>query len=206
MRTTRYRRARALAPGRGVLVAGIIAATALVPAPGYAQDPFGDHSLGSRDLRAGDRGPDVKTLNWVLRSQALSTAYHGVFDGQTDWAVRTVQGGSGLPADGIVRRDTRKVIATRMLNQRATWYGPGFYGNRTGCGVKLTKRTVGVAHRRLPCGTRVAFAHRGRWVRARVIDRGPYRKGFKWDLTRRLAKRLGVIKAGSPIVKAGVAP
>jgi rare lipoprotein A (peptidoglycan hydrolase) len=174
------------------------AATAATPAP--------EDSLGARDLRLGDQGGDVKTLNWVLRAQALSTAYHGVFDGQTDWAVRTLQSSSGIRTDGVVRRDTRKAIAARMLNQRATWYGPGFYGNRTACGKTLTKTTIGVAHRSLPCGTRVAFAYRGRWVRAKVIDRGPYRKGHKWDLTSALAKRLGAIRAGSAKLKAGVAP
>jgi hypothetical protein len=177
---------------------GVDAATASTPAP--------EDSLGARDLKLGDQGGDVKTLNWVLRAQALSTAYHGTFDGQTDWAVRTLQGGAGLRTDGVVRRDTRKAIAARMLNQRATWYGPGFYGNRTACGKRLTKETIGVAHRTLPCGTRVAFAYRGRWVRAKVIDRGPYRKGHKWDLTSALAKRLGAIKAGSARLKAGVAP
>ena len=32
----------------------------------------------------------------------------------------------------------------------ATWYGPGFYGNKTACGIELTETLVGVAHRTLP--------------------------------------------------------
>ncbi|MGH2950388.1 MAG: septal ring lytic transglycosylase RlpA family protein, partial [Solirubrobacteraceae bacterium] len=35
----------------------------------------------------------------------------------------------------------------------ASWYGPGFYGNRTACGQLYTPEIVGVAHRTLPCGT-----------------------------------------------------
>src|SRR5690349_17548594 len=35
----------------------------------------------------------------------------------------------------------------------ASWYGPGFFGNRTSCGQTLTEDVVGVAHRSLPCGT-----------------------------------------------------
>ena len=205
MRTTQESRAIAgtLAVA-AVLTAGV---SAILTQEAGASNPAEDsYPLGARELKLGDRGGDVKTLNWVLRAQALSTGHHGSFDGQTDWAVRTLQSGAGLPTDGVVRRDTRKAIASRMLNQRATWYGPGFYGRRTACGVKLTKRTVGVAHRTLPCGTRVAFAFRGRWLRAKVIDRGPYRKGHRWDLTRPLAKRLGVIKVGSAKIKAGVAP
>lgn len=76
-------------------------------------------------------------------------------------------------------------------------------------GVKaktLTKKTLGVAHRKLPCGTRVAFAYKGRWVRAKVIDRGPYRSGYRWDLTQKVAKRLGIIDSGTATIKSGVAP
>jgi len=65
----------------------------------------------------------------------------------------------------------------------ATQFGPGFYNQRTACGVLLTPTTVGVAHTTLPCGTLVEFYYRGRTVRAPVIDRGPYANGATWDLT-----------------------
>jgi hypothetical protein len=55
-----------------------------------------------------------------------------------------------------------------------TWYGPGFYGNRTACGVPYTRTIVGVAHRTLPCGTLVRFKWHGITAVAPVIDRGPY--------------------------------
>ena len=55
-----------------------------------------------------------------------------------------------------------------------SWYGPGFYGNRTGCGGRLDYGELGVAHKSLPCGTKVTFRHRGRSVRVPVMDRGPY--------------------------------
>lgn len=72
----------------------------------------------------------------------------------------------------------------------ATWYGPGFYGNRTACGRTLGYSTLGVAHRTLPCGTKVAIMYRGRTVMVEVIDRGPYARS-NWDLTRETAERLG---------------
>jgi hypothetical protein len=75
--------------------------------------------------------------------------------------------------------------------QKATWYGPGSYGSRTACGKKLTKRTLGVAHRSLPCGTRVEFYLRGRRLTVPVIDRGPFVRGVTWDLTLAAMKRLG---------------
>jgi rare lipoprotein A (peptidoglycan hydrolase) len=55
-----------------------------------------------------------------------------------------------------------------------TWYGPGFYGNRTACGVPYTRTIVGVAHKTLPCGTLVRFKWHGITAVAPVIDRGPY--------------------------------
>lgn len=162
--------------------------------------------FGARDLQKGMAGEDVMTLNWVLRGLALGTPFAGTFQGPTEGAVRNFQSEAGISADGVVRRSTRKALSARMLNQVASYYGPGFFGNTTACGQRLTKKMVGVAHRKLPCGTRVVFAYQGRWVRAKVIDRGPFISGRKWDLTSRLAEKLGTIPAGIATVKAAVAP
>ena len=153
--------------------------------------------FGARHLWRGHRGEDVKTLQWLLSSNAFGGPHDGSFRKPTDTLVRRFQAAADLEASGVVRKGTRKAFARRMPLAGATWYGPGFWGNRTACGRTLRKRTVGVAHKRLPCGTRVVFAYRGRWVRARVIDRGPYRRGFQWDLTWALAKRLGFLRQGS---------
>jgi peptidoglycan lytic transglycosylase len=72
----------------------------------------------------------------------------------------------------------------------ASWYGPGLYGNHLGCGGTLTPRKLGVAHRTLPCGTKLTLRHRSRSVTVRVIDRGPYVAGREFDLTERTARRL----------------
>ncbi len=72
----------------------------------------------------------------------------------------------------------------------ASWYGPGLYGNSTSCGGALTAGRLGVAHKYLPCGTRVTFRYRGRSVTAPVIDRGPFVGGRDWDLTAATKRRL----------------
>lgn len=64
-----------------------------------------------------------------------------------------------------------------------SWYGPGFYGNRTACGQRLTRDLLGVAHKTLPCGTMVSFRHEGNVITIPVVDRGPYVAGRQWDLT-----------------------
>jgi hypothetical protein len=75
---------------------------------------------------------------------------------------------------------------------RATWYGPGLYGQRTACGVTLTHGLVGVAHRTLPCGTPVTLFHEGRSITVPVIDRGPFADGIRYDLTQATAEQLGM--------------
>jgi rare lipoprotein A (peptidoglycan hydrolase) len=72
----------------------------------------------------------------------------------------------------------------------ASWYGPGLYGNRLGCGGRLAPGRLGVAHKSLPCGSKVTLRHRGRSVRVRVIDRGPYVGGREYDLTEATARKL----------------
>lgn len=81
----------------------------------------------------------------------------------------------------------RHIVTTKSSNlgpQLATWYGPGFYGNGTACGQRLTRSTWGIAHRTLPCGTLVTVSLGKRSVTVPVIDRGPY-SGATVDLTSR---------------------
>jgi rare lipoprotein A len=72
----------------------------------------------------------------------------------------------------------------------ASWYGPGLYGARTGCGGTLQPGRLGVAHKTLPCGTLVTLRHNGRRVRVAVIDRGPYVGAREYDLTEATARKL----------------
>lgn len=65
----------------------------------------------------------------------------------------------------------------------ASWYGPGFYGNRTACGQVYTPEIIGVAHRTLRCGTMLVLEYRGRTMTVPVIDRGPYIAGRTLDLS-----------------------
>ena len=73
----------------------------------------------------------------------------------------------------------------------ASWYGPGLFGNKLGCGGTLQTGSIGVANKSLPCGTKVTLRHRGRVLRVRVIDRGPYVGGREYDLTAATARKLG---------------
>lgn len=70
----------------------------------------------------------------------------------------------------------------RWQYSRATWYGPGFYGNHTRCGQLYTIHTRGIAVDSMACGTKLTVCRRGRCVRIRVID-----GGGAFDLTARTA-------------------
>lgn len=78
----------------------------------------------------------------------------------------------------------------------ATYFGPGLYGNQTACGQTLTPQLHGVAHRTLPCGTRVRLMHQLRELTVPVIDRGPFHAGYSWDLTLATAAALGFTASG----------
>jgi rare lipoprotein A len=79
----------------------------------------------------------------------------------------------------------------------ASWYGgPTMWGRTTACGVTLRPSTIGVAHKKLPCGTVVRFVYQGRTVTAPVIDRGPYVEGRAWDLTSAASEAIGLEGVG----------
>jgi len=115
-------------------------------------------------------------------------------------------GGSAAPGSTAPPTAQPSSSPSWTVFKSATWYGPGFWGKRTACGTLLTPTTIGVAHRKLPCGTTVTFSYGGRSVTATVIDRGPFRKGYVWDLTKKTAKRVGFLAVGSGPIQATVTP
>lgn len=83
---------------------------------------------------------------------------------------------------------------------RASAYGPGLYGNVLGCysyrvahGLDGRLRTDSnlVAHRSLPCGTRLAVSYGRRTAVTVVGDRGPYIAGRTFDIGPGVWQRLG---------------
>ncbi len=87
-----------------------------------------------------------------------------------------------------IRPAPRQEVKTKIespfkLDTNVSWYGPGFYGKRTACGHAYTKELLGVAHKTLPCGTKVTFRYGTKQFTVPVIDRGPYVDGRQWDLS-----------------------
>lgn len=82
----------------------------------------------------------------------------------------------------------------------ASYYGPGLYGGPLACGGRLGPGTIGVAHKSLPCGTKLTLRVGHREVRARVIDRGPYVGNREFDLTTATRNALGFGDVGTVLV------
>jgi rare lipoprotein A len=93
-------------------------------------------------------------------------------------------------APGVLAGERRIGRLNVFRSTNASWYGPGLYGNRTGCGGTLRAGRLGVAHKSLRCGAMVTLKHGRRSVRVPVIDRGPYAGGREYDLTAATAQRL----------------
>jgi hypothetical protein len=138
------------------------------------------------------RGPDrgVRTVTtkangtfavrWLPeRTGTYAVRAYGVHDRRT--------AGSKSPA--------RKLTTYRLAG--ASYYGPGLYGNGVACGGTLMPGTMGVAHKTLPCGTKVKLRYHGRTVTVPVIDRGPYVAGRDYDLTEAVKEKLGFPGVGT---------
>lgn len=195
-----------------------LAAALVAPVAADAQETGGSshaaavRSQAPRDVTVGGlvrvRGalrfaPRRRTMLLELRSSRswrevdrTSTARRGRF--RTSW--RAASPGSYRlrvrPIDARAAVTAERVVKV-YRSSSASWFGPGLYGRRTACGLTLGPGLAGVAHKTLPCGTRVGFRYGRRTVVAPVIDRGPYAAGREWDLTAATRRALGFPSTGT---------
>ncbi len=188
---------------------GTTAATTTVPKPTAPRfgpiarrlDVVGGHSVrASGSLRPARAGRVVllqrrSGVRWITVDRDRTSAT-GRFALSYRPARRAIVRVRALGLDG--RPGVRRVLGRVEVFRRAvaSWYGPGLYGNKLGCGGRLTPGTLGVANKTLPCGARVTLRYRGRRVRVAVVDRGPYVAGRDFDLTAATKRRLGFGSTG----------
>jgi rare lipoprotein A len=81
----------------------------------------------------------------------------------------------------------------------ASWYGPGFHGNKTANGERYDMHQLTAAHRTLPLGSIAVIRSisTGRQVTVRINDRGPFARGRVLDLSLAGARALGMTGAGT---------
>lgn len=85
-----------------------------------------------------------------------------------------------------------------VLRGLASWYGPGFHGNRSASGERYNQNALTAAHRSLPFGTmvRVTNLRNGLSVVVRINDRGPFSRGRIIDLSAASARIIGLKSSG----------
>lgn len=144
-----------------------------------------------RTVRVQRRDP---RRGWVTVAETVGGP-GGAFDAVWDvdrvglFATRAV-----LSGPAAIQASSEQLALTPVTGYRAaraTYFGPGLFGRRTACGQRLTRRLRGIAHRKLPCGTVVELVYGGKIVRAPVVDRGPFHRGIRYDLTQATARELG---------------
>ena len=81
---------------------------------------------------------------------------------------------------------------------RASYYGPGFNGQRTASGRIFRQGELTAAHRSLRFGTKVRVTNlrNGRDVVVTITDRGPYVRGRSLDLSVSAARAIGATGSG----------
>lgn len=199
------RRSRSVALSATVLS---VLGTASLPAVAGASPHF-----GTRTLAIGDRGYDVKLLEWKLANRSLRPGpVDGTFDGRTRGAVMRFARTRGLgrrtsASRAVVRRLQRErgrfdrreplparynLVPTATLTGTASYYGPGFDGARTASGETFRRSAFTAAHKSLPFGTVLRVTRHDRSVIVRVNDRGPFVGGRFLDLSEAARNALGM--------------
>ena len=89
---------------------------------------------------------------------------------------------------------SRKVTQTG----KASYYADKFQGRKTASGETFRQGRLTAAHRTLPFGTKVKVINiaNGRSVKVRINDRGPFAEGRIIDLSKKAAKRIGMVNTG----------
>ena len=106
---------------------------------------------------------------------------------------------------GLVTVNT-PVSAGKVQKGIASYYHDSLHGRKTASGEIYNKNKMSAAHKRLPLGSkvRVTRVQTGKSIVVRINDRGPFVKGRIIDLSRKAAKKLGMIRRGIVPVKVEV--
>ncbi|MFL5845031.1 MAG: septal ring lytic transglycosylase RlpA family protein [Solirubrobacteraceae bacterium] len=196
-----------LATGSTLAVAADSGGTQFDAAAPAARHAMVGHALSFK----GTARPGTQIALQQLDDGAWTTVSEAVADAQGAYVARWRSRHIGVfemravPAGQTSVRASAVEDAVRVTIYQpavATWFGRGLYGHKTACGQTLSKHLMGVAHKTLPCGTKVSFLYRGRTVTVPVVDRGPFGKGISWDLTTAASDALGFTATGKGTVGA----
>lgn len=135
------------------------------------------------DQTSKQTAPDAEETTEVVQNSTTAATSEAAPTTEADQFVETV--------------DTAEVV-----EGKASWYGPGFYGNKTTSGDVLEKGTMTAAHSSLPMGTEVKVTRldTGESVTVEINDRKPYKEGTVIDLAHGAAEALDIDDDGTASV------
>ncbi len=169
----------------GFLAAGVLCSTVLVPV--LAREINGDVSRDQTSLALSE--PRVESPLGSESAQAESQDLGSVdADAESSETLQPLAVSAPPPVPVLLHVSTGE----------ASWYGPGFFGNRTASGEVFRPGTMTAAHRTLPFGTKVRVTNlwNGRTAVVRINDRGPFRRHRVIDLAHGAAHQLGLATSG----------
>ena len=81
---------------------------------------------------------------------------------------------------------------------KASYYADKFNGRKTASGQRFSNGKRTAAHKTLPFGTKVKVTNlrTGRSVKVRINDRGPFVAGRIIDLSKKAARKIGMVQEG----------
>lgn len=115
-----------------------------------------------------------------------------------------------VATEDVVSVEEETITADRTLvefvdkgSMKASWYGPGFHGQKTANGEVYDQMSFTAAHKSLKFGTllKITNLKNDKSVVVRINDRGPYIQGRDLDLSKAAALELGMVKRGVAKIK-----
>lgn len=196
------RRTTVLATVAGFALVATLGAggTAVLSTGERGDDPTVTREAAVSDLGVRASGPAIRALDPALRA-ALDEIHVDLVDEQgAEIADALIERVAEEPRTVVGAEQTEQPAETTGVFQRGTasWYGPGFVGQRTASGETYDPAQLTAAHRILPFGTRVRVTNQrnGSSVVVRINDRGPYSGGRIIDLSEAAASAIGMRGSG----------
>jgi len=99
----------------------------------------------------------------------------------------------------LSQAEKKEAKVVKTYHGEVSWYEIKCNGGtHTASGIPLEDHAMTAAHKYLPMGTKVRVTNQsnGKSVIVKITDRGPYVKGREIDVTKGVAKKLGIITRG----------
>ncbi|KGG28811.1 MULTISPECIES: septal ring lytic transglycosylase RlpA family protein [unclassified Prochlorococcus] len=156
----------------------------------------GSSDQGSSDQGSSDQGSsDQGSSDQGSSDQGSADVVTGL---TVDSVVETPPELPIVPVAKLNRSVKPTPTVVQVSTGEASWYGPGFFGNRTASGEVFRPGTMTAAHRSLPFGTKVRVTNlwNDRSAVVTINDRGPFIAHRVIDLAHGAAHELGLVSSG----------